>query len=93
MVLELHIWGPAFSIPSIDAQCIATVAYFTQAVPQGEWVVIASSDPSLCPTSTLAFSLVFPLHHQYEAYMITSTRRASCLEERNNMDQSISKHC
>jgi hypothetical protein len=50
MVLELHVWGPAFSLPSIDAQCIAAVAYMTQAVPRGEWSLVASSDPSPSPT-------------------------------------------
>ncbi len=54
MVLELHVWGPAFSLPSIDAQCLATIAYFTQAVPKGQWVLVASSDPALSPTSRYA---------------------------------------
>ena len=49
MVLELHIWGPAFGLPSIDTQCLATVAYFTRAVPRSEWVLVASSDPAVCP--------------------------------------------
>jgi sorting and assembly machinery component 37 len=50
MVLELHVWGPAFSLPSVDAQCLAAIAYFTQALPKGEWVVVAAS-PSVSPTS------------------------------------------
>lgn len=50
MVLELHVWGPAFGLPSIDAQCLATIAYFTQTVPKTEWVLVASSDPAVCPT-------------------------------------------
>lgn len=54
MVLELHVWGPAFSLPSIDAQCLAAIAYFTQAVPKGQWVLVASSDPALSPTSMYA---------------------------------------
>jgi sorting and assembly machinery component 37 len=52
MVLELHIWGPAFSLPSIDPQCLATIAYLVQAVPEDAWVLVASSDPSVSPTST-----------------------------------------
>lgn len=51
MLLELHIWGPAFSLPSIDPECLAAVAYCTHAVPRGEWVLVASSDPGLSPTS------------------------------------------
>lgn len=51
MVLELHVWGPAFSLPSIEAQCLAIIAYFTQVVPKDQWVLVASSDPSVSPTS------------------------------------------
>jgi sorting and assembly machinery component 37 len=51
MVLELHVWGPAFSLPSVDPQCLAAIAYVSQAVPRAEWVLVASSDPSLSPTS------------------------------------------
>lgn len=54
MVLELHVWGPAFSLPSIDAQCLAAIAYFTQAIPKGQWVLVASSDPAVSPTSRYA---------------------------------------
>lgn len=53
MVLELHIWGPAFGLPSIDAECLATIAYLVRCVPVREWVLIASSDPTISPTSTL----------------------------------------
>lgn len=52
MVLELHVWGPAFSLPSVDPQCLATIAYFQLAgVPQDQWVLVASSDPSVSPMS------------------------------------------
>lgn len=51
MVLELHVWGPAFSLASIDPHCLAAIAYLQQAVPKGQWTVIASSDPALSPTS------------------------------------------
>ncbi|PLN81101.1 Tom37 C-terminal domain-domain-containing protein [Aspergillus taichungensis] len=53
MVLELHVWGPAFSLPSIDPQCLATIAYFSLAVPKDAWVLVASSDPSVSPTNEL----------------------------------------
>ncbi|ODM15218.1 hypothetical protein SI65_09457 [Aspergillus cristatus] len=53
MVLELHIWGPAFSLPSIDPQCLAAVAYFSLAVPNDNWVLVPSSDPSVSPTNEL----------------------------------------
>ncbi|KAL1957261.1 hypothetical protein VTO42DRAFT_6167 [Malbranchea cinnamomea] len=64
MVLELHIWGPAFGLPSLDPQCLAAIAYFAFALPskssstQGatgreDWVLIASSDPLAVPTHEL----------------------------------------
>ena len=51
MVLELHVWGPAFALPSIDPQCLATIAYFSLVVPKDAWVLVPSSDPSVSPTS------------------------------------------
>lgn len=51
MTLELHVWGPAFSLPSIDPQCLAAVFYLRQAVPRDEWVLIISSDDALSPIS------------------------------------------
>ncbi|RAL58907.1 hypothetical protein DID88_009327 [Monilinia fructigena] len=53
MVLELHVWGPSFGLPSIDAQCLATVAYMRQVIPRGQWFLVASSDPTLSPTNEL----------------------------------------
>ncbi|PGH07925.1 hypothetical protein AJ79_06133 [Helicocarpus griseus UAMH5409] len=62
MVFELHIWGPAFGLPSIDPQCIAMVAYFALAVPakkrgaggeREQWVLVADSDPGMVPTNEL----------------------------------------
>ncbi|RMZ92686.1 hypothetical protein DV736_g114, partial [Chaetothyriales sp. CBS 134916] len=53
MVYELHIWGPAFGLPSIDAPCLATVAYLKQCLPRNSWVLIPTSDPSLNPLGQL----------------------------------------
>jgi sorting and assembly machinery component 37 len=51
MVLEVYIWGPAFGLPSIEPQSLATVAYLSQCLPPSEWRLIPSSDPSAGPTS------------------------------------------
>ncbi|RMZ80761.1 hypothetical protein DV738_g2649, partial [Chaetothyriales sp. CBS 135597] len=53
MVYELHIWGPAFGLPSIDAQCLATVAYLNHCLWTYDWVLIPTSDPSLNPLGQL----------------------------------------
>ncbi|WEW59642.1 hypothetical protein PRK78_005121 [Emydomyces testavorans] len=56
MVLELHTWGPAFGLPSIDSQCLAAIAYFALALPEtdsAEWVLIPDSDPRVVPTNEL----------------------------------------
>lgn len=52
-MLELHVWGPAFGLPSIDPHCLAAIAYLQQAVPAGKWVVTASSNPTVSPTYEL----------------------------------------
>lgn len=54
MPFELHVWGPAFGLPSIDPDCIAAVAYFTRIVPQGQWTLIADYDTSISPQSVLS---------------------------------------
>ncbi|KAL9616369.1 MAG: hypothetical protein Q9160_008763 [Pyrenula sp. 1 TL-2023] len=54
MVLELYTWGPAFGLPSIDPQCLATIAYLSQALPlRDEWVLIPISDPTVSPNNEL----------------------------------------
>ncbi|KIW17808.1 hypothetical protein PV08_05003 [Exophiala spinifera] len=51
MVLELHVWGPAFDLPSIDGQCLATIYYLRKAlgVPGKEWVLVRSGEPRVSP--------------------------------------------
>lgn len=50
MVLRLHVWGPAFGLASIDAECLATIAYLAYALPAtAEWELVATS-PSGVPT-------------------------------------------
>ena len=55
MTLELYIWGPAFSLPSIDPQCLAALAYISCRARQSDgdlqWHVIASNDTSISPSS------------------------------------------
>ena len=61
MVLELHTWGPAFGLPSVDAQCLAAIAYFALALPDSgsqEWVLIPDSDPTIVPTSMCGLSQI-----------------------------------
>ncbi|KAF9698907.1 hypothetical protein EKO04_003223 [Ascochyta lentis] len=53
MVLELHVWGPAFGLPSIDPECIATVTYCKRVVPEGQWNIVASYDKSVGLTESL----------------------------------------
>ncbi|OAL56606.1 hypothetical protein IQ07DRAFT_554681 [Pyrenochaeta sp. DS3sAY3a] len=53
MVLELHIWGPAFGLPSIEPECIATVAYCQRVIPDGQWALVADHNPSVGSTESL----------------------------------------
>ena len=47
MVLTLHVWGPAFGLPSIEPECIATIAYCQRVIPKGEWTLVAEHDPTV----------------------------------------------
>lgn len=57
--MELHVWGPAFGLPSIDPECLAAIAYF-RCIPDPElnptdpkssaWWIVPSSNPLLSPT-------------------------------------------
>ncbi|KAF2454320.1 Tom37 C-terminal domain-containing protein [Lineolata rhizophorae] len=60
-MLELHIWGPAFGLPSFDPECIAAVAYCRRALPAGSWILIANHDPYPSPSKD------FPAIHDTES--------------------------
>jgi Outer mitochondrial membrane transport complex protein len=40
---SLHILPPAFSLPSIDAECLAAIAYLTWTLPRSAWTLVAES--------------------------------------------------
>lgn len=50
-MLHLHVWGPAFGLPSIDAECLAIIAYFHNVLPSSSWRLITSNDPAVSPSS------------------------------------------
>ena len=52
MVFLLHIWGPAFGLPSLDAHCLAAVAYLKQCLRHDEWALVPS-DPNQNPLGEL----------------------------------------
>jgi hypothetical protein len=49
MVLQLHVWGPGFGLPSLDAECLAAVAYLAQTANSAGYQLVRSS-PSGVPT-------------------------------------------
>lgn len=53
MTLELYVWGPAFGLPSIDARCLAAIAYLRACLPQSEWSLFATSELSRNPLGEL----------------------------------------
>lgn len=55
-LLRLYVWGPAFGLPSLDAECLAVIAYFQQNVRPGDYEIVASS-PSAVPTSKYIYPL------------------------------------
>ncbi|KAK4231211.1 Metaxin-1 [Podospora fimiseda] len=52
MALQLYVWGPALNLPSIDAECIAAIAYLSQTTSRADYHLIQSS-PSAVPTHHL----------------------------------------
>ncbi|KAI1743339.1 hypothetical protein F4680DRAFT_372946 [Xylaria scruposa] len=53
MSFQLHVWGPAFGLESIDAECLAAIALFRHLFLSQGWSLIASNDTSLIPDHTL----------------------------------------
>ena len=49
--MELHVWGPALGLPSIDPDCLAAISFLAYAVPRGDWTLSASNDAALSPAS------------------------------------------
>ena len=48
-MLELHVWGPGFGLPSIDPLCLAAIAYLNLTLPPTAWQLLQSSNPTLSP--------------------------------------------
>ncbi|KAI3324526.1 hypothetical protein HD806DRAFT_48138 [Xylariaceae sp. AK1471] len=53
MAFELHVWGPAFGLDSIDAECLAAITAFRHTLANEDWSLIASNDTSVSPDHTL----------------------------------------
>ncbi|KAI1129210.1 hypothetical protein F5Y10DRAFT_276909 [Nemania abortiva] len=53
MSFQLHVWGSAFGLDSIDAECLAAIAAFRHILHSDDWSLIASNDTSLSPDHTL----------------------------------------
>ncbi|KAI1459947.1 outer mitochondrial membrane transport complex protein-domain-containing protein [Annulohypoxylon moriforme] len=49
MTLELHVWGPAFGLDSIDPECLAAITCFRCSIPREDWTLIASNDAAISP--------------------------------------------
>ncbi|KAI1764086.1 outer mitochondrial membrane transport complex protein-domain-containing protein [Hypoxylon sp. FL1150] len=49
MALELHVWGPAFGLDSIDPECLGAITCFRHCVPREDWTLIASNDAAVSP--------------------------------------------
>ncbi|KAM5355400.1 hypothetical protein ACJ41O_002046 [Fusarium nematophilum] len=57
-MLDLHVWGSAFALPSIDPECLAIITYLHSSLPASAWRLIPSNDPSISPSNSLP-----ALHH------------------------------
>tara|TARA_R110002003_G_scaffold1184_10_gene22648 strand:+ start:8991 stop:9416 length:426 start_codon:yes stop_codon:yes gene_type:complete len=57
MVLQLHVWGPAFGLPSVEPECIATIAYCQRVIPRGQWALISDFDPTVGSAGKMRYSV------------------------------------
>lgn len=48
--LTLYVWGPAFGLPSIDAECLAAIALLNRLLHEDQWLLVISHDTSTSPT-------------------------------------------
>ncbi|KIX98519.1 uncharacterized protein Z520_05820 [Fonsecaea multimorphosa CBS 102226] len=85
MVFELHIWGPAFELPSIDAQCLATILYLRQCLQPDSWVLIPSSDARVSPLGEL------PALCDGETWVAGFTNIVDYLREISNGERDLNK--
>ncbi|KAL8298202.1 hypothetical protein RB600_002966 [Gaeumannomyces tritici] len=51
-ILRLHVWGPAFGLASLDAECLAAIVYLKYIAEPGDYELVATS-PSAVPTNHL----------------------------------------
>ncbi|TGZ78675.1 hypothetical protein EX30DRAFT_365838 [Ascodesmis nigricans] len=83
-MLELHVYGPFQGLPSIDAQCLAAIAYLQVTLPRGSYTVIASSNPWLSPSRSL------PALRHNTRWLTTLPSIASYLAHLQSTDTTLS---
>lgn len=55
-MLDLYVWGSAFGLPSIDAECLAIITYLHNSLSSTDWRLIPSNDASVSPSRTSQIS-------------------------------------
>lgn len=51
-MFDVHVWGAALGLPSIDPECLALITYLQNAAQPADYRLIASNDPSITSSST-----------------------------------------
>ncbi|KIW29674.1 uncharacterized protein PV07_05470 [Cladophialophora immunda] len=85
MVFELHIWGPAFELASIDAQCLAAIIYLRQCLQSDRWVLIPSSEARVSPLGEL------PALRDGETWVAGFSNIVDYLRDVSNGEQDLNK--
>lgn len=50
-MLDVHVWGAAFGLPSIDPESFALITYLHNAAEPSSYRLVPSNDPSISPSS------------------------------------------
>ncbi|KAF2230356.1 hypothetical protein EV356DRAFT_424943, partial [Viridothelium virens] len=83
MILELHVWGPAFGLPSIDPQCLAAIALQRLSFPEDAWVLIPDHDATIGPNN------VFPALFDGTLWHSGFRSIAKYLGKHSSLDQDL----
>ncbi|KAF9993775.1 metaxin 1 [Entomortierella chlamydospora] len=84
MVSELYIYGGAYGLPSIDAQCLAMISYLS-IVSHQEYTIVECNDPAVSPSGQL------PMLHDGNNWIAGTNRIISYLSKTGyNADEDLS---
>ena len=91
MTYELHIWGPAFGLPSIDPECLAALLYLDSRVDTKNYSVVPSSDPYANPYAQLPALCVSDNSRQISIWIPGYRNIVRCFQHKKKTSSELGK--